>query len=557
MAGAHVLSVTASRRLGETDRRRKGHPLQHDARSIPSGSLLQPDVCIVGAGPVGIAVGLALARAGARVLLLEAGGRKEEEADRRHTRGESVGEPYVPLHRSRVRGFGGTSLHWLNVGLFRATPLDTLDFETRQGIPHSGWPMSRTDLDPYYAQAVSWCGLGDSDFSVKRWETPERPALQFKDDTVRTVVFQRARIDEWKRRFDEVTGTAGLDLVMHAHVTGMHADADGTRIARLTVRTTSDTVFTVKARAIVLATGGIENARMLLVNRDRFPNGLGNGHDLVGRFFQEHLAIRGGVIRPSRPELARELGLYYPHVAGDGTPIHAKLAVGEQVLRERQLLNGAFFVTYVSDDRADDTTRSLAILRRVPTWRPVPPRIGHHVWQVTRNVGRMTRAAVEELRNARRPDTLQLLAEAEQAPNPESRVTLSPRSRDAFGLPTARLAWRLTDLDRRAIKASQEIIDAALERSGIGRLEGQLDVERAKGMFAGCFHHMGTTRMSDDPRHGVVDRDCRVHGLNNLFVGGSSVFPTSGHANPTFTIVALALRLADHLKVTLPSLTVP
>ncbi|MBD0324390.1 MAG: GMC family oxidoreductase, partial [Aldersonia sp.] len=307
--------------------------MQHDARSIPSGSLLQPDVCILGAGPVGIAVGLTLARAGARVLLLEAGGREAQAMDRRHAGGESVGEPYVPLHRSRVRGFGGTSLHWLNVGLFRATPLDPLDFETRAGIPHSGWPISRTDLDPYYAQAVSWCGLGESDFSVKRWETPKRAALQFSDDSVRTVVFQRAAIDQWKQRFAEVTGTTGLDLVLHAHVVGMHADAAGTRIARLTVRTTSGTAFTVEPRAVVLATGGIENARMLLANRDRFPNGLGNGHDLVGRFFQEHLAIRGGIIRPTHPELARDLGLYYPHVAEDGTPIHAKLAVGEHVLR--------------------------------------------------------------------------------------------------------------------------------------------------------------------------------------------------------------------------------
>ena len=529
--------------------------MQNDARSIPSGSVLQPDVCIVGAGPVGVTVGLTLARAGARVLLLEAGGRRQTAAAQKHARGESVGEPYVPLHRSRVRGFGGTSLHWLNVGLFRATPLDPLDFEVRPGIPHSGWPISRTDLDPYYEQAVSWCGLGDSDFSVKRWETPERAALQFKDDTVGTVVFQRAAIDRWTRRFDEITGTARLDLALHADVVGMHADRDGARIEQLTVRTSSNTEFTVQPRAVVLATGGIENARMLLLNRDRFSNGLGNGHDLVGRFFQEHLAIRGGIIRPARPGLAKELGLYYQHVAEDGTPIHAKLVVGEHVLRERQLLNCAFFVTYVSADRADDATRSLAMLRRVPTWRPLPPRIGHHAWLVTRNLGRMTRAALEELRNVRHPDTLQLLAEAEQAPNPESRVTLSPLLRDAFGLPAARLAWRLTDLDRRSIRTSQEIIDAALKRSGIGRLERHLDVERSNGMFAGCYHHMGTTRMSDDPRHGVVDRDCRVHGLSNLFVGGSSVFPTSSHANPTFTIVALALRLADHLKVTLPSLT--
>jgi choline dehydrogenase-like flavoprotein len=530
--------------------------VQLDARTIPSGSVLEPDVCIVGAGPVGIAVGLTLART-ARVLLLDSGGRIQTTAAQRHARGESVGEPYMPLHGSRVRGFGGTSLHWLQVGLFRATPLDPLDFEERPGIPHSGWPISRTDLDPYYARAVQWCGLADHDFGVERWQSATHPALKFSDDSVRTVVFQRASVDQWKQRFAEVSAADKLDLALNAHVVGMHTDPDGTRITRLTVRTGSATTFTVQPRAVVLATGGIENARMLLLNRERFPAGLGNAHDLVGRFFQEHLAIRGGIIRQARPGLASDMGLYYAHKAEDGTPIHAKLAVSEDLLRERQLLNGAFFVTHVSANRADEAARSLAILRRARAWRPLPPHLGQHAWQVARNARRMTRAAVEELRSSRRPDTLQLLAEAEQSPNPDSRITLAPRTRDTFGLPRARLDWRMTDLDRRSIKASQEIIDAALQRSGIGRLEGQLDVERSTGMFAGCFHHMGTTRMHDDPRHGVVDRDCRVHGLHNLFVGGSSVFPTSGHANPTFTIVALALRMADHLTTVLPALGAP
>lgn len=522
--------------------------MRHDARSVATGSTLEPDICIIGAGPAGISIALTLARAGVRVLLLESGGREQSSATQDFAKGESVGETYYPLQKSRVRGFGGTSLHWLTFGLFRAAPLAPLDFEQRPGVPYSGWPIDRSDLDPYYSQASGWCGLGPWDYAAKRWATNDRPELQFEGDRLHTTVFQLADVDTWRNRYDEVTATDGLRLLLHGHIVEMRTDLDGRRIERLRVRTTSGSTFEVAPRVTVLAAGGIENARMLLLNRDRHPTGLGNEYDLLGRFFQDHLLIRGGIIRPDTPDFATRLGLYRKHRHADSTRLHAKVAVDEQILRERRLLNCAFFITHVSRSRTTPGTRSSVVLRRALTWRPVPDQLLLHARRAAAGLPGVAWAAWQELRNARRPDTFQLQAEAEQAPNPDSRVTLSSRSRDAFGLPRARLEWRLTDLDRRSLTAAEDIIGETLRASRLGRLEHKLADQRPFDMFSGCWHHIGTTRMHDDPRYGVVDRDSRVHGMANLYVAGSSVFPTGGYANPTFTVVALALRLADHLK---------
>ena len=137
----------------------------------------------------------------------------------------------------------------------------------------------------------------------------------------------------------------------------------------------------------------------------------------------------------------------------------------------------------------------------------------------------------------------------EQTPNPNSRITLS-QDLDALGLKRLNLDWRLTELEKRTVKVLAMTIGSEFGRLNMGRFQlPQWLVEDGDPGWTGGCHHMGTTRMSDNPKLGVVNSDCRVHGVNNLYVAGSSVFPTSGFVNPTFTIVALALRLVDHLRV--------
>jgi choline dehydrogenase-like flavoprotein len=188
------------------------------------------------------------------------------------------------------------------------------------------------------------------------------------------------------------------------------------------------------------------------------------------------------------------------------------------------------------------------VLRLLGRLEPQPPGRARHLAAALRGAPQVIAGAARVARDRDRVgDPIIILRTiAEQAPNPDSRVTLSDR-RDRFGVPLPRLDWRFTELDRRSLRTTQELMDAALRQAGIGRVEQLLGDLDEPELFVGQWHHMGTTRMHDDPRYGVVDADSRVHGTTNLYVTGASVFATGGAVNPTLTAVAMGLRLADHL----------
>jgi choline dehydrogenase-like flavoprotein len=228
--------------------------------------------------------------------------------------------------------------------------------------------------------------------------------------------------------------------------------------------------------------------------------------------------------------------------------VQGALRVGDAAQRERQLLNAAFFLPSRDRSFTAEAVRSVATLVKARRRRPLPAGLRGHLGNIVTGLGDLGAVARARLR---RPDparsVLAMRVQAEQAPNPDSRVMLGT-GRDRFGLPVARVDWRPTDSDRASIRGSQEVVDAALRAAGLGHVELMLGDEHPPTLLEGNFHHLGATRMHPDPAMGVVDGDCRVHGLRNLYVAGSSVFPTYGCSNPTLTVVALALRLADHLK---------
>jgi choline dehydrogenase-like flavoprotein len=304
----------------------------------------------------------------------------------------------------------------------------------------------------------------------------------------------------------------------------------------------------VRARLVVLAAGGIENPRLLLLSRGVHRAGLGNDRDLVGRFFAERLSARTGFIVPAGPDLTGSAGFYDAREVAPGVRLQGALRLRDAAQRERQLLNCAFFLASRSQSMTAEAVRSAATLAKARRRRPLPPGMLGHFRNIATGLGDLGAFARDHLR---RPDELRrvlvLRAQAEQAPNPDSRVTLGTR-RDRFGQPVAQLDWRPAPSDRASIRASQEVLDAALRQAGLGHVELMLGDEDPPALLEGNFHHLGATRMHTDPSLGVVDADCRVHGVRNLYVAGSSVFPTYGCSNPTLTVVALALRLADHLK---------
>lgn len=525
-----------------------------DLRKEPEAAAVPSDVCIVGAGAAGITLARRLAGSGLEVTLLESGGLDFEQATQDLYRGANVGMPYYPLAESRLRFFGGTMSIWGG----RCALLDPIDFVARDWVPHSGWPLGRADLDPYYAQANALLELGEFNYERDIWRT-----LGVADPG-----FDPARIDAALWRFDEAgerfAASRARDLIdapnvrilLHANVVKVQADRAGRAIENVEVRTHNQPSRRVMARRYVLACGAIENARLLLVSDDVEPQGLGNSNDQVGRYFMEHPAGRIGKVETTQPfELWAALQKKF---MPSGPPLAPALRLGDETQREQRALN-----SIVTFKLQRDPKHGVALGNKLYHGLKHsinPTRNGRaldHLYREVRGwIHREIRSTAERLRAKAGLTGLYLIMRGEQAPNPESRVLLS-RERDALGTRRADLDWRLSEIDKHTARVFAHTLDGELRRLGKGSVvasewldeqDAQWPVDLTVGNHPiANYHQMGGTRMSADPRQGVVDADCRVHGYANLYIAGSSVFPTGGWANPTLTIIALALRLADHL----------
>jgi choline dehydrogenase-like flavoprotein len=520
-----------------------------DARSIPPGETLSTDVCIIGGGAAGISIALALAGDSARVLLLESGGLTADEAVQELYQGAATGHPYYELDACRLRLLGGSTNFW--GGWCR--PLDAVDFEQREWVPHSGWPFGREELDAYYARAHGVCRLGPYDYDPRHWRE-ERDSLVPDQSAVLTdTVFQIAPTRFGVEHSGALRQASNVQLMLHANALEIEMDAPHRSAARLHVVTLAGNRFPVAARLFVLAAGGIENPRLLLASRRGRQCGIGNERDLVGRFFADHLHVPIGTLRSRRGCVPA----FYQVQRARAATVRGGLALTENI-RSRKRLPGCALTLHNAEDphdvlsptRQPEGYESLRFLMKAARRRERPRQFWRHVGNVVTGLDAATTLSYRALVK-RPPRTVMVGCRAEQVPNRNSRVTLDD-STDCFGMPRARLHWDLTDQDRAGVERALHLCAAALE-------DRQVETQPMHGLadggwmerIAGGAHHTGTTRMHRDPARGVVDEHCRVHGTSNLYVAGSSVFPTAGWAPPTLTIVALALRLADHLKARL------
>ena len=524
------------------------------ADDLADGTVLDADVCIVGGGAAGITIALELIDSGLDVLLLESGFLDYEQPTQELYRGENVGDPLtvlggeVALDDIRLRFLGGTTNHW--AGYCR--PLQSIDFEQRDHLAVSGWPINHDDLLPYWERAAEWCRITDSEFSPSVWQ--QRSGLKVPPvDThkVAPVVFQIAFPMPFGKVYqDDLVRARNLTVVLGANVVKLVDD--GSRVSSAEIRTLGGLSHRAKAGAFVVASGGIENARLLLASTDGDPSGLGNHHDQVGRYFTEHLQSYAGFALFSSP-FDDLIGFH-----GGDVDITTGRHAGE--------VHGVkYALALTSDHVAEANTTGLEIqvvLGHLPDGSPSQPD-----GDTMSEAGALFAAVTDE----HAPTAAYVQVLAEQRLNPDSRVLLSSET-DPFGMPRTKLDWRHTPEDRAAILSGLRTIGEQLGATGAGRIQiipGGVHADASDHLVPGellslyratpddfdplgfpvgiGFHHMCTTRMAADPSEGVVDADCRVHGIDNLWIGGSSVFSTGGVATPTFNIVALAVRLADHL----------
>ncbi|MEZ5569505.1 MAG: GMC family oxidoreductase [Halioglobus sp.] len=487
-----------------------------DGDSVADNTVFEADVCVVGAGAAGMTLALDLAQRGVEVLLIESGGLEWTKASHELLDVELSGHSNEQLvNHTRERFFGGTTNHW--GGEIRT--LSAFEFEPHAWVPHSGWPISRKDLDPYYVAAAKLLGLPEVDrpFDPAALGFGESPRLvRPMEPDIEAQLWGRVppeRLRFGQSRREETRNSATLRCVLNTTVAVIHPEPTRQRIVSMEARTFGGKTLHFRAKDFALCTGAIENARLLLASDAAVPRGLGNEHDLVGRYFMDHGAIDIGPLLitdaaagPFQEELIAENNL-----VGWATTPEA---------RTKHQLQGFMAIQWP---------------KATPLRQPI---------EYSQGIASLARGETGE--NPQTPPRhLNVVINWEQAPNPLSRVMLSGK-RDALGVRKPILHWDVTATDLASARRSSELLSLAVARSGYARLR-RLQNTPGSPLTKGGGHQMGTTRMSVDPRQGVTDHNGRVHSLQNLYIGGSSLFPTGGWQNPTFTIMALALRLSDLL----------
>ncbi len=547
--------------------------MEIDGRTIGPNEVLQADICIIGAGTAGMTLAHTFINHGCEVLLLESGGLKPEKQSQLLSFGENVGHPYFPLDTARPRGLGGSTNRWLlamgeNQFGARMRPLDPIDFEKREEIPYSGWPFGKTALDPFYNRAEAFCKIIPHGFQLEDWIDPETtPPLPLDRDIVDTVIFKFGSREPFLNEYaEDIRKAINIKLLHHATVLDIEANESIKSIVKVHASSLNDNRFEISAKTYILACGGIETARLLLLSNKQQKTGLGNQNDLVGRFFMEHLHYHSGLFIPSDPKMFRKTALYNMVHSVKGVPILGKLALTEQKLRQENLANYVMelkpvvtpysrFLEFFYPAIQTDGVESLRALRNSMLRGKMPDDPGRHLSNILLNlndvsltISRNLRKRLIRLFSQKKLNVYHLNHMSEQVPNPDSRVTLG-QEKDVFGQNRVSLDWRFSPIDIHSAVRSQEIISEELKKQKLGQLFVTMKNELIPHPVRGGWHHMGTTRMNDNPRQGVVDLNCRVHGLFNLYVAGPSVFPTGGYANPCLTLVALTLRLSEHLKL--------
>ena len=530
-----------------------------DANKLPDGLEIATDVCIVGAGAAGITLANALEASGARICLLESGGFSIDEEVQGLYDVDNTGYPVRENFMSRVRYFGGSCNLWAG----RSMRMSPIDFEKRDWVPNSGWPIDYTEIDPWYELAERFLLLPShenfSDVSrVANMGAQERSLLNSPDaePAIATWATKPMRFGKTFKR--DLKRSKSIDLYLNANVTELVPAENAAAIRRVVVKTMDQRQMTVAARIFVLATGGLENARLLLASTARNESGIGNEYDLVGRYFLDHpRAIFGRVKVRESVRLPYLTGI--PLTTGK---VQFGVAASEDYQRAHNLLNCyASLEPELSEFAQTQYGRSINIIKvlsrrghagsrfQLPdidmndvrdliyylTPKEIMPHFLYKPYALLKQMVRRRRAI----------EHLSVINYCEQVPDPDSRVTLGSDT-DALGMRKLQLHWRLGDEVRRSVASLHSALRVLLNEHGIGELQSN-EAELSEVRFSDASHHIGTTRMSDTSRTGVVDSDCRVHGIDNLYVSGSSVFPTGGYANPTLTILALALRLGETL----------
>nr|WP_294514454.1 GMC family oxidoreductase [uncultured Rhodopila sp.] len=564
------------------------------------------DLLIVGGGPAGITIAREFFNTSTRILILESGLIEEDPRFGALNAVESIGEPTsqaqilrrtqfhgrnAPLWSNESQGFGvrcrvlgGSTSAWVG----KSAAFDDIDFAVRPWVPHSGWPFDLDVLAPYLNRAAEALNLGPNIYDDRLWKIlgTQPPEPRLDPELLQSFFWQfaRSRIDKLDiMRFGReflMCDAPNVRVLTNATVTRLRVNPEGSAFEGAEVSTIDGLRSQVRAKAAVIAASGIENPRLLLVSNDVQRSGLGNQHDVVGRFLMDHPGARlGRFDRKDSSSVTQRFGFYGAKLAGRTHMYMHGMALSRKIQEREGLLHCA---AYMMEERAPDDPwdalkrllqgRSEGLVSDLAAVVSSPALVAKGVSRRVIESDRVPQAirrfgveaigrhfpnfAAREFQTRGLPHKitgLSIEAISEQRPDPDSRITLSHRC-DPLGVPIARVDWRVGSDVGRSLARLGQVIASELPRIGLPTplLEDwvQQNEPRAPALID-MGHIIGTTRMSPDPKRGVVDPNCQVHGVAGLYVAGSSVFPTAGHANPTLMILSLAIRVADRIKTDL------
>lgn len=545
-----------------------------DAHSLPNELELDADICVVGSGPAGLSLAREFRHSTTSIIILESGGLTPEPAS------QALAAPgqlqFGNVERLGCnRQFGGNASVWtVQTGAtwfgIRLMPLPPADFASRDHMPESGWPIGRATLDPYYGRAQQVFKLGRNAYEGEDWATAESPALPLPAERIRSRMYQfgdgNLFMSEYRR---ELETTPNITVYYHATATELETSPSGAAVSAVRAMSGPGRGFRVRARHVVLAGGGLATTQLLLNSDAAHQGGIGNQSGKLGRYMMDHPYLCGGELVPTDRTLFERATLYDMRTI-EGAVVMGHLQIADEVLVREPLL-GLSMILFPRErnhlahrslsPRQQRGFDALVELRRELLRGQSPS--GRHLGALLNGADGIVKRAVERAIfpkaligrggwsrlpfKGRRYHSFEVIQQAEQAPHADNRVVLH-HERDALGMRRIAIDWRWHAEDIAATMRGQELYAAELRRAGLGEFQIAREDGAPKVLSHSTAHYMGTTRMHSSPHQGVVDAECRVHGIHNLYVASCSVFPTGGFANPTFTIVALALRIGDTLK---------
>ncbi len=543
--------------------------MHHNMQSIDNNSIIETDICIIGSGPAGITLANELIESSLNIIILESGDNKATKFGDDLNKGYLSGVLNQATHEVRARQIGGTANHWIvkmagnGANGFRFVPLQQMDFEA--------WPISRQDINPYYERLHKLLNLGPCSYDdLETWKGHTTGAT-LTSDNINSGIFSFCATDHFTHTFPEKFRESKTQhIYRNATVSELLTDTDGKQVVAAKVLTPEHHTVTVKAKQFVIATGGFGVPQLLLNSKNTpHPHGLGNNNDVVGRYYIDHSLVFHGYFQIDDRIL--EKLKFYDMRDVNNVSVIGSIGLPEKIKKQKNLKNLEAMLFPKPCERNYNAFKSAQefawLLKQTKPmehslWQNFIrllkglPYLIHIAYQKYFNgmvlmpglaTGGWSKLSSRELK--KRYQIVELMGLVEQSPKADNRVTLT-ETPDALGIPRIAVHMDWDTQDIQSIKQTEKLLVEELQANGFGEFHSYHEHNGGKLNYYShtCHHLMGTARMGTDPATSVVDPDCKIHGVENCYIASSAVFPSGGYANPTMTMLALSLRLADRLK---------